>query len=730
MKKSPHIPLIIIICILIHYTEAYAIKANTNIIKYRQPNGSVILLKSYGDEFLGYTKTLDGYLVSKGPDGYLYYSNFNAGYFTLTDQRVNSCSSATKSMENRSMRSSSIAVNTAMALREKSFRKLNQRNLFPNAPKQEENSVKEVAALVLLVQFPNKKFTVSQPKEHFIDMLNRHGYSKDGATGSAADYMNENFGTLYKFTFDVEGLFTMTHPVEHYGNRTDFSNDADIAALVKEACKAAYESGVDFSKYDSDKDGSADNIAIVFAGCNEAESANASLIWPHKGDISSLRIEYNGVKIASYTCSSELGGDETDPHPSGIGIFCHEYLHSWGLPDLYDVNADEEGYAHALYKALSIMDEGYYSNNGKTPPFFTSIEREILNLAPIKEIVADTTYTLQPIQSSDTLYKVPTANEGEYFLLECRNATGWDSNIGGKGLLVYHIDKSKNECGGISAERRWELNIINSYAPHECAKVLAADPYAANTSTEQESIPAANNNSRSALFFPGASHITNLTANGAPRFIDWHNMPFGISITEITYNNGAITFNTHKGISFSDSFPAAYSIATTPYQKSALIEWSAPNSSTNGDDQASGSDGWWHISVTQQDTLLPPIEQKSREPYCVISHLESHRNYKGTIHYALADSIGKTSTFSFTTEKESSPHPYIKLSGRYKKGAVACFNVQNLSEKYTSITYRINGVQLKEPHYKFEDAGEYHIEVIIKYPDSSEDIITKTVIVE
>ncbi len=744
MRKLLYIFLATTICILTFYTEASAIKASAKIIKYQQPDGSIILLKSYGDEYLGYTKTLDGYLVSKGPDGYLYYSDFSAGSFFLTSERVNSCNTVTKNTDNRAIRSISIAEGTANMLREKARRKLNpvgktmnsmhknysQRNQFFHAPEQEDNIAKEITALVLLVQFPNKEFTVDSPKEHFKNMLSQKGYSQNGATGSAADYLNENFGELYNFTFDVEGVFTMSQPVEYYGGRTDISNDTDIASLVKETCKAAYEAGVDFSKYDLDKNGEADNIAIIFAGCNEAESADASLIWPQKGDVSNQKLEFGGVKIASYTCSSELGGDETDFHLSGIGIFCHEYLHSWGLPDLYDVNAEEEGDAPALYKTLSIMDEGYYSNNGRTPPYFTSIEREILNLQPVMDIKPDSIYIMQPIQSSDTLYKVSTTNEGEYFLLECRNAKKWDRHIGGGGLIVYHVDKSQNECGGISAARRWELNIINSYAPHECAKVLAADPYAANTSTEPEAAYAASNNSRSALFFPGSSHITNLTANSSPKFIDWHNTPFGLSITEIIYNNGTVTFNTHKGVSFASSLPSAYSIVTTSYQKNALIEWSSPNSNTEENAPSTEPEGWWHISVTQKDTLLPPIELKTKEFYCVIDSLITNSSYSGTIRYALADSIGKISTFSFTTEKESSPYPYIKVQGRYNRGSAACFNVQNLAEKPSSITAKINGVQLKEPHYQFKDAGEYQIEVIIKYPDSSEDIITKTVIVE
>ena len=64
--------IILVLSMLLFCNNAAAVKAGTKIVKYRQPNGSVVYLKVYGDEFYGYTKNISGELVNIGPDRYLH----------------------------------------------------------------------------------------------------------------------------------------------------------------------------------------------------------------------------------------------------------------------------------------------------------------------------------------------------------------------------------------------------------------------------------------------------------------------------------------------------------------------------------------------------------------------------------------------------------------------------------------------------------------------------------
>ena len=88
MKRILYISIFIICCILISCGHIWATGATANIVKYRQPDGSIISLKMFGDEFFAYSTTLDGYIVAIGNDGYCYYANYDSGYLKLSGNRV------------------------------------------------------------------------------------------------------------------------------------------------------------------------------------------------------------------------------------------------------------------------------------------------------------------------------------------------------------------------------------------------------------------------------------------------------------------------------------------------------------------------------------------------------------------------------------------------------------------------------------------------------------------
>ena len=88
MKRILYISIFIICCILISCGYVWATGATANIVKYRQPDGSIISLKMFGDEFFAYSTTLDGYIVAIGNDGYCYYANYDSGYLKLSGNRV------------------------------------------------------------------------------------------------------------------------------------------------------------------------------------------------------------------------------------------------------------------------------------------------------------------------------------------------------------------------------------------------------------------------------------------------------------------------------------------------------------------------------------------------------------------------------------------------------------------------------------------------------------------
>ena len=109
----------------------------------------------------------------------------------------------------------------------------------------------------------------------------------------------------------------------------------------------------------------------------------------------------------------------------------------------------------STWNILSLMDGGNSNNSGNTPPYFNAIDREIMGIGTPVTITSDGRYTLKPINEQGQIYRLDTDTNNEYFLLECRSDSGWDKYIGGKGMIIYHIDKSTRRVGSITAANRW-----------------------------------------------------------------------------------------------------------------------------------------------------------------------------------------------------------------------------------------------------------------------------------
>ena len=688
---------------LLFCNEAEGIKAEANIVKYRQPDGSIVTLKLYGDEFYGYIKRVTGDFVTMGPDRFISPINGQGTQFLHYSKL-------------REMGRSHLVRGV-----QKPFSGVSGTGRIPRT-RSNMVEMQQIESLVILVEFADVKFTIENPKEYFASMLNSPVHYENGATGSAAAYLKDNFGAGYDFSFKVEGVFALSGKLESYGARTEFLNDIDPARMVREACETAASNGVDFSLYDHDKDGTADNVAIIFAGYNEAESGDANAIWPHYGNISNENVVLSGVKIEGYSCSSEYTGGNTEQKAATIGTFLHEFCHYLGLPDMYDVNGVVEGLSNALYGSLSIMDAGNFLNDGNTPPCFTSIEREILSLGEIEELVPGDDYTLLPLPSASRIYRINSQNEGEYFLFECRKEEGWDTYIGGSGLVVYHIDKSQSNVAGLKAVTRWEHNIINAYAEHECAGVLTAS----NTKSSVEG-----NRITSGIFFPGETSKTKLSYNTLPALRDWSGGGIGTSLEDITFTNGRVTFKAVEDVALCDTLPYATDISVLPYQKGVMIEWKS--SVYNADKSVallSNPGGAWVVVLSDMQSGRVLYESGTTSTYMAVSGLLPDNEYNISIHYGSQNLMGRREVSRTKTLPVNSSFPYIVVKEEYRVDDVLHIDVQNLHAGVNGSTVKIDGKRMLDEYYTFKEPGEYHIEVSIPLPDGSIEVINKLIKVE
>ena len=474
-----------------------AVPAYRGPITVTQPDGSTLVIRVHGDEWLNYITDEGGKTIARGKDGFFH--------------RVDPPTAAQRAEAAR-MRRAASQLRAAAAAQASSLTKGTHR--IP----------------VILVSFKNVPFTIDNPREAFDALLNQEGYSTNGGTGSVHDYYYENSHGAYNPVFEVFG------PYELSKNSEDYVNNPGNA--LKEACQALNDQ-IDFSRYDSDDDGSVDMTLMYYAGHNPAEGADKTkYIWPHQGYVYNIP-RLDGKSLYKYFCTSELRG-ASGSLMCGIGTTTHEFGHSLGLPDFYDTDYEDNGQAGGLY-SYSTMDSGSYNNNGRTPPYLNAEELMMLGwMDGLTEVGKQGPLTILPIQNR-VAYKVPTTVAGEYFILECRAKTGWDRYLPGNGLLVYHVDKSNRQISILqygsyydyTAASLWNnwvaTDAINENGSHPCFYLVpAGDQSSLYFTRPQSQIP-----------FPGAKQISQYTP------VDWEGAMTDFKFTNIAFSNGQSSLTVH-----------------------------------------------------------------------------------------------------------------------------------------------------------------------------------------
>ena len=322
--------------------------------------------------------------------------------------------------------------------------------------------------LVVLVQFPETSFYFTDSE--FQSYFNERGYSGGNNAGSVRDYFNDASYGLFDFTFDVIGPITMGQPLSYYGGNNSRGDDKYPATMVAEALKMI-DDEVDFTKYDWDNDGEVEQIFLIHAGYDEAQSGVKTDIWSHAWTLTEALeegdgkgpITLDGVLIDRYATSSELRGKNGN-YLAGIGTACHEFSHCFGLPDFYDTYLGR----NFGMDAWDLMDYGCYNGNGGTPAGFTSYERMFCGwLEPIELTDPLIVPSMPPITSEPVAYILRnTGKYDEYYMLENRQKESWDGFLYGHGLLVLHVDYDREA---------WEQNVVNIERSHQRMTIIPAD---------------------------------------------------------------------------------------------------------------------------------------------------------------------------------------------------------------------------------------------------------------
>ncbi len=421
---------------------AKAVPAMPEPINVTQPDGTTLQVSLHGDEMAHYTTTGDGYLVAESASGFQY-ATFAADD-ALQLSGVVAHNAEQRSAAERQFVASLQRVEKMPAAVQRQHAR--QRALQQQAHTKSYPLKGSPHSLVILVEFSDLKFTLSDPQAKFTALLNESGYSENGGTGSARDYFIAASDSAFTPIFDVYGPYTLPETMEFYGSNASNRNDVYASVMITQAVEKACDAGVDLSIYDTDNNGVLDNVFVYYAGHNEAEYGGENTIWPHRSKIWGSA-EYCGKTVYDYACTSELRLNSGSTM-CNIGTFVHEFGHVLGLPDLYDTS-NNDAYTVGSW---DVMDAGAYNNSSRTPPTYSSYERFFLGWLTPTQLENPGLHMLEPLATSNQAYLIAATAHNlngaspsprEFFMIENRQHVGWDApekSLPGVGMLVTHIN--------------------------------------------------------------------------------------------------------------------------------------------------------------------------------------------------------------------------------------------------------------------------------------------------
>jgi M6 family metalloprotease-like protein len=270
-----------------------------------------------------------------------------------------------------------------------------------------------------------------------------------GQNPSVATYYQEDSYGKVTLTGDVFGWYQLPYPEAHYGADCVAIDDAgcdgqDASWQIAQdayniACKA-----VNFANYDY--------FVFLHSGNGEESSGVKNDVWS---------VTYLGgvyVRPTPPACSNDITLTKFNIVPESeaggavpIGVYCHEFGHQLGLPDLYNTNTGQ-----TILGPWSLMDKGLWNGNppGSSPSHmdaWSKVQLQFMSGSMIATANAGvmSAFTIDPTEVSSSnvhVVEVPLGSgspPSKYYLIEARSATGYDSGLPSTGVLILYVDSTQ-----------------------------------------------------------------------------------------------------------------------------------------------------------------------------------------------------------------------------------------------------------------------------------------------
>ena len=483
-----------------------------------QPNSTSLTIVGKGNMNNSWTETTDGYTIVRNTQGNYEYANKLNGELVPTGVLATNPTSRTAAEQ-------SFLANQSKHLKPDfdplKNAVLNQvRNQLQNKTYPTTGNIR---ILALLIDYPD--LNNIYPKADFDSLL--YGKNFRSGDGSFKYFYETASDSVLTIDVDVMGWYRASNGYLYYSNDSGYDRAAD---LVREAVDAAEVAGVNYANYDNDSDGDVDGIMVVHSGPGAEQGGRTQYIWSHRwvmagGNLGA--VTYDNVSINDYMMNPETRTSGSNQNLVGIGVFCHEFGHNLGLPDLYDTddsNGDSEGIGE-----WCLMASGTWLGGEHLPSNF-SAWCKVENGWETPTVISGTTfgnYTLNPASTTpNEIYRINTNLNNEYFLLENRQAIGLDQSLRGTGLAIFHINTNQTNSFG---------NRVNG---DESLKGVDLEEADGLNDLDNEV-----NRSDAGDLFPGTSNNTAFNDASNPSALTYLATNTGIDLNNIAESSNIITFS-------------------------------------------------------------------------------------------------------------------------------------------------------------------------------------------
>ncbi len=562
IRKISFIMTLLILTIL---TNSFSAPMWGETMLVKQPDGTKVEVKIFGDEYYRRIEGLDGYtLIKDKKTKWICYADLstNGEDFISTGKKY-----TIKGKVNALQRSAAIShpdlkVKKGLKLNKSVLKKLikQRREDYPqyisystgsssaqrlsSAPEASSPYIGDVRGITVLIDFPDDTATVDQ--NEIDNMLNQTGYSNNGNVGSLKDFFFDVSEGQLTYTNAVTAYFRAPQPKTYYNE--DTGNKTRVHDLLKAALLDVEANGFDFSTLSVDANGVARGLNFYYAGNPDVPWSVG--LWPHASGLgTSHQLTLDGVLLRGYQMTS-IGTTPT------IGVFAHENGHlllHW--PDTYDYDGGSRGLSF-----YDLMSAGH-GGNPQIPNVVFRNEAGWVTRTDISNATPGTVFS--HLSNSNTCYYFPNPNDtNESFYIESRTNRPYASgnvrwNYSDQGLMIWHYDRNMwgNSREEMTPEEHYRISLEQAngeFALEDNAKPL----------------------NQTCLYRSG--NATNFNDGTLPNALWWNGSPSGLQIANVSTIQPEMTFE------IGDVTPSEFIIETVVRTGAEIVQLPANGNLVNG----------------------------------------------------------------------------------------------------------------------------------------------------